>query len=114
MKLSAIGIPPDAGPLAKSYSRDFLENGRHKQKVLDMLRDAGLDERAIDAEACRQVFSELQMVDKLLVSAEARFSRALRAIAEYRKSFALTIEAAAKEILADDLPRLAPAAETSG
>ena len=73
MKLSRLGVAPDAGPLAKMYSQDFLENGRNKQKVLDMLRDAGLDERAIDAEACRQVFSELQMVDKLLVSAEARF-----------------------------------------
>jgi hypothetical protein len=99
---------------AKSLCRAWLENGTDKKEAEDLLQAFQFDERVIDLEAYRMVFSEMQDLDKLLASAEARFSKAIRNISDYRKSFALTIESSVNQILASyDTPRLQPASDTA-
>lgn len=59
-----------------------------KQQVADLLALRGLDESAIEAQVLRLMHWQLELIDRLLASAEARRIKALRSIAEYRVSFA--------------------------
>ena len=87
----------------------MFENSADKIEVQKLLEQFGLDEGAIDAEAYRIVFAELQELNRMLASAEARFSKTLRSIADYRKSFAQRAESSVGRILAkNDVPGLEP------
>jgi hypothetical protein len=88
----------------------WFENTADKTKVEELLRKFQLDEGAIDAEAYRSVFPQLQDVEKMLALAEDRFSKTVHRIAGYRKSFAQVAEMGATRILAkNDVPRAEPA-----
>jgi hypothetical protein len=53
-----------------------------------LLAEYHLDESAIEAEAIRSLASELEVVDRMLTSLEARRNRAFRCIADYQDRFA--------------------------
>jgi hypothetical protein len=108
--LAKINFPHDIdGIKAKTLTQAWFENSADKIEVQKLLEQFGLDEGAIDAEAYRTVFAELQDLNKMLASAEARFSKTLRSIADYRKSFAQRAESSAVRILAEnDVPSLEP------
>jgi hypothetical protein len=108
--LAKINFPHDIdGVKAKTLTRAWFENSADKIEVQKLLEQFGLDEGAIDAEAYRIVFAELQELNRMLASAEARFSKTLRSIADYRKSFAQQAESSAVRILAEnDVPGLEP------
>jgi hypothetical protein len=62
----------------------------------------------------RSVFSEVQEINKTLAATEARFSKTIRCISDYRKSFALQLQSSAEQILSRaDVPRLELASEES-
>jgi hypothetical protein len=106
----ALGIGVSLTSEAKKLAAAWFENSDDKQFVQELLRKAQLDESAIDAEAFRRVFSDVQQLDNMLNSMEKRFSKTLRRIAEYRKSLALQIQSKADQILVrNDVPRLEPA-----
>src|SRR6201999_554509 len=83
----ARGIGTDPTSEAKQLGAAWLEGSNGEQLVEELLRQTQLDEGAIDAEAFRRVFPDVQQLDTMLNSLETRFSKTLRRIAEYRKSW---------------------------
>jgi hypothetical protein len=55
-----------------------------KQKVKILLGKLSLDESAIEAEAMRCAAHEIELLQRLVVSLEARWQRTLRALREHR------------------------------
>jgi hypothetical protein len=56
-----------------------------------VLAKFGLDESAIEAEACRLVASDLEKFDKMQSNAERRRYKGLKFIAQYRKRQSIQI-----------------------
>ncbi len=91
--LLEIWRPPTKSEIERSKKinrlvRGWFTSDEGKQKVLSILRRSHLDESVIDAEVIRASFSDLQLLEKLLISLEARRDRSLRRMMEYRESFA--------------------------
>jgi hypothetical protein len=70
-----------------------------KRKVAEVLALRGLDERAIEAEAVRIRAKPLELIEKLLASAEARRNKSLRLLAEYRSGLAKQLRASSNQII---------------
>jgi hypothetical protein len=70
-----------------------------KQRVAEILNKFHLDETAIEAEAIRSVAADLELIDRMLMSLEARRNRALRSIADYRASFAEKVQQVSDRII---------------
>jgi hypothetical protein len=112
--LVRLNSPLDEGLRARSLTRAWFENSDDKKEVRELLLKYQLDESAIDAEAYRSVFSEIQVMDKMLAASEARFTKAIRCISDHRKSLALQLQSSAEQILSrDDVPRLKLAPDES-
>lgn len=80
---------PGADPIrcddgALELTERWFTDAAAKKQVAELLRRFGLDESAIEAEAITHSATELVQVDRLLASAEARYTKALRLIGEYR------------------------------
>ena len=60
---------------------------REKKEVLEILEQFKLDEFAIEAAAVRFLAPDLEKLDRLMASQEARLSRALRLLADLRGGF---------------------------
>jgi len=93
LSLTDIFRPPTRSEIERSKKinrlvRGWFTSNEGKQKVLSILRGSHLDESVIDAEVIRASFSDLQLLEKLLISLEARRDRSLRRMMEYRESFA--------------------------
>ena len=73
-----------------------------KRRVSSLLKEAGLDESAIEAEAFRLVADDLEQANRLLRFAEVGRDRSLRSIVKYRKSFADIVERFSDRVLAAD------------
>ena len=58
-----------------------------KKRVSELFKEFQLDEFAIEAEAIRRSASDLEMLDRMLASYEARRDKALRHLAECRGVF---------------------------
>jgi hypothetical protein len=113
--LFRLNSPLDEGIRARSLVRAWFEDGAEKKEVQELLQKFQLDESAIDAEAYRSVFSEVQEINKTLAVAEALFSKTIRFISDYRKSFALQVQSSTEQILSrDDVPRLELASDDGG
>ena len=67
-----------------AVSRDWFSKPTARKEVLELLDKFHLDELAIEAEAIRNEFSELEMLDRMLTILELRLNKALRSIADYR------------------------------
>jgi hypothetical protein len=94
-----------ADPKAKKF--DELASGwftdpKAKKEVLEILGRYGLDEFAIEAEAMRHRLQELEMIERLLASAEARLEKTLRMIAECRPNLAQALRETSDRMIAND------------
>jgi hypothetical protein len=72
----------EARDLAQRWFTDALA----RKRVADLLHQVGLDNHAIEAEAVRQLFSELEALDRMLTSLDVRRSRVLAFLTSYRAS----------------------------
>jgi hypothetical protein len=109
IEMILLRIDPSLGREARELAYAWLEGSNGKTLVQHLLRQTRLGEDAIDAEAFKRVFPDVLQVDNMLKSMEARFSKTLRRIAEYRKSLALQIQSKADQILVtNDVPRFEP------
>jgi hypothetical protein len=78
-----------------------------RAEVSEILSRFHLDETAIEAEAIKSLVPELEALERMLIGLEARRSRSLRAIADYRVSFARTVRAKSDSIIeAGAVPQL--------
>jgi hypothetical protein len=73
---------------AKVLAFEWFTDPNAKQQVAEILKRFHLDETAIEAEAIRSVATDLELLDRMLTSLEARRNRALRSILDYRANFA--------------------------
>ena len=97
---------------ATALADAWFTNEKGKKEVLAILRQFDLDESAIEAEAIRQSWSDLESVDKMLTSLRSRFDRTLRSVADYRDSLAKRMRQGSERILDnDEIPRLADFAD---
>ena len=76
-----LGDQPD------ELARDWFSDPNVKKQIADLLREFDLDESAIEAEAIRQSADDLERIDRLMASAEARRDKALVCVAQYRGDF---------------------------
>ena len=87
-----------------NYDPEYLATGwftdpEVKGIVSKILRQFQLDESAIEAEAIKRCLPDLEVLDKMLCTLEARFNKTLRCIAKYRKSLARQLRESADRII---------------
>jgi hypothetical protein len=81
---------------------DWFSKPKARKEVLRLLSRFRLDEAAIEAEAIRSVFSELEVLDKILTLLESRRNKALRWIADYRNDFAKQLREVSNRVIEAD------------
>jgi len=101
--------PGESAPYQESQELAFawFTDPKAKEDVAEILGRFQLDETAIEAEAIKSLAPELEVLDRMLMTLEARRNRALRGITEYRESFAKRVqEGSARIIEAESFLRL--------
>jgi hypothetical protein len=73
-------------------ARDWFSDPKVKEQIAGLLREFKLDETAIEAEAFRKSADDLERIDRLMASSEARRDKALVCIAQYRGDFGAAID----------------------
>jgi hypothetical protein len=97
--------PEEGTPERESYDTtvdDWFSKPKARKAVQELLAQFGLDETAIEAEAIRSVFSELEVLDKMLTLLESRRNKALRSIADYRSDFAKQVREVSNRVIEAD------------
>jgi hypothetical protein len=87
---------------ASALADDWFTGQRGKKEVLAILRRFDLDEAAIEAEAIRLSWSDLELVDKMQMSLRARLDRALVSVAAYRDGFVKLVRQSSGLIIEND------------
>ena len=89
----------EASATAKDLAHRWFANKRVRKQGARLLRQCGLDESAIEAEAFRKSADNIELIDKLLASAESRRNKVIREIATYRNGLAQQLEKSANRII---------------
>jgi hypothetical protein len=112
--LSEILLPPATAWAVKCWmssqhlSHGWLLDPESKRQVSSLLKEAGLDESAIEAKAYTLVADDLENANRMLESAREGRDKALRSVAKYRKSFAVQLRRNSDRVLAaDQVPLIA-------
>lgn len=84
---------------AEKLAEAWFSKDSAKKKILDLLKYFQLDESAIEAEAIRRSAADIELLDRLLASIEARRDKALRRIAEHRSDLGGQMRKAADRII---------------
>ena len=100
---------------AQTLAQSWFTVQEAKKQVSEILSRYDLDESAIEAEAIRQSSSNLELLDRMLTSLEARRNKALGCVAEYRASLAHQLRESTDRIIdGEDVLRLEhPSSERS-
>jgi len=72
---------------SEKLAREWFSDPDVKKQIAGLLREFNLDETAIEAEAFRKSADDLERIDRLMASSEARRDKALVCIAQYRGDF---------------------------
>ena len=91
--------PGEASATAEDIAHRWFANKQVKKYGARLLRQFRLDVSAIEAEAFRKSAHEIELIDKLLASAESRRNKILREIAAYRNGLAQQLEKSANRII---------------
>jgi len=93
--------PDEPAPYQESevLALEWFTDPNAKRQVAEILKKFHLDEAAIEAEAIRSVAADLELLERMLMSLEARRNRALRSIADYRASFAENVQHVSERII---------------
>ena len=112
--LNEILLPPATAMAIKCWmsaqrlSHGWLLDPESKRQVASLLKEAGLDESAIEAKAYTLVSDDLEKANRMLKSAREGRDKALRSIAKYRKSLAVQLQRNSDRVLAaDQVPLIA-------
>jgi hypothetical protein len=87
---------------SESLSSGWLTDPEDQRKVSELLKEAGLDESAIEAEAYRSVADTIEHAHRMLKISEEGRERALRSIFKHQKRSAAIIRRNADRVLAAD------------
>lgn len=95
---------------AQRLSHGWLIDPETKRQVATLLKEAGLDESAIEARAYTLVADHLSNANRMSKSAREGRDRALRSIAKYRKSLAAQLRRNSdRALVADQTPLITAA-----
>jgi hypothetical protein len=109
-----LGHDPAHRQIIEKAPGDWFLNRKVRSEVSELLENFHLDQSAIEAEAIRSKFSELEMLDRMLTLHEARFNRTLRSIHDYQDKFGSKVRQAANRLFeSDPVIRLDPPAKRS-
>jgi hypothetical protein len=92
----------DIGIAVDRLARAWFSTQAAKDKVSASLKEVGLDEWAVEVEALRSRLNEIEKIDRLIASAEARRDKALRTVALYRESFSQKLQESSDRLLDPD------------
>jgi hypothetical protein len=95
-----LGDQPD------ELARDWFSDPNVKKQIADLLREFEMDESAIEAEAIRHSTDDLERIDRLMASAEARRDKALVCVAQYRGDFGALLRDSSDRLIKKEAPRL--------
>jgi hypothetical protein len=97
---------PQVGTLERDWYEaivlDWFSKPKARKEVLKLLAEFRLDEFAIEAEAIRRVFSDLEVLDRMLTLQESRRNKALRSIADYRDGLAKQLREVSNRVIEAD------------
>jgi hypothetical protein len=96
-----LGDQPD------ELARDWFSDPNVKKQIADLLREFEMDESAIEAEAIRRSTDDLERIDRLMASAEARRDKALVCVAQYRGDFGALLRDSSNRLIKKEAPQLA-------
>ena len=83
---------------AEELAREWFSDPNVRKQIAELLREFDLDETALEAEAFRKSADDLEGIDRLMASAEARRDKALVCIAQYRGDFGALLRSAAIDL----------------
>jgi hypothetical protein len=89
----------EASATAKDIAQRWFANKQVRKHGAGLLRQYRFDQSAIEAEAFRKSADKIELIDKLLASAESRRSKIIREIATYRNGLAQQLEKSANPII---------------
>jgi hypothetical protein len=98
---------------AHELAHGWFSDEESKERALGLLEKAGLDEMAIEAQAFVLKLTEIERIDRFLVSAEVRRDKALRTLASYQESFAQKVQQSSDRVLAADAPGIVPSSSAN-
>jgi septal ring factor EnvC (AmiA/AmiB activator) len=84
---------------AQALAQSWFTDQETKKKVSETLSRFDLDESAIEAEAIRRSYSDLELLDRMLTSLESRRNKAFGCVAEYRASLAHQLQESSDRII---------------
>jgi hypothetical protein len=84
--------------VAEKLALNWFTDKEAKREARSILREFGLTESDVDAEAIRRSLREIEGVDKLLMGVEARRDKALRSIEKHRLSLAQRMRETLKRV----------------
>jgi hypothetical protein len=87
---------------AEALADGWFVSRKAEKRVRAILRQFDLDETAIEAEAIRQSWSDLELIDKMQMSLRSRLDKALRSVADYRDGLARQMRQSSDRILEND------------
>ena len=86
--------------------RKWSSDSDVKKQIAGLLRKFDLDETAIEAEAFRKSADDLELIDRLMASAEARRDKALVCVAQYRGDFGALLRESSDRLVAGNVLKL--------
>jgi hypothetical protein len=110
--LNEILLPPGPTKLIECWmssqrlSHGWLLDPESNRQIESLLKEAGLDKSAIEAEAYTLVADDLENANRMLKSARQGWDKALRSVAKYRKSLAVQLRQNSDRVLVADQARL--------
>jgi hypothetical protein len=80
-------------------TEQWFGNAKDKKQVLKLLKLFRLDEFAIEATTVRAIASDIQTLDRLMASQEARLSRSVRSLADLRGGLGRQLHAKVERVI---------------
>ena len=91
---------------AEELAHQWFSDPDIKKQIAGLLGEFGLDETAIEAEAFRKSADDLERIDRLMASAEARRDKALVCIAQYRGDFGALLRESSDRLIDNKVLKL--------
>jgi hypothetical protein len=100
----------NVGKEADQLAHNWFTDPSAKKEVAEVLKSFELDETAIEGEAIRKSADDLERIDRLMTSAEARRDKALVCIAQYRGDFGALLGESSNRLVGEKVQQLENAA----
>jgi hypothetical protein len=94
------------GAKAGRLADEWFTHASAKEEVAKILRSFDLDETAIEGEAVRKSADDVERIDRLMASAEARRDKALVCIAQYRGDFGALLRESSNRLVGEKVLQL--------